>query len=735
MRIYWSALRTLLVLGSCAVPSAAVEVPISIDAEFVHVDQTLAYRTLLSAGGSLRFIEEGMTAKAVLDADRGVCFATVSWRSDPKAPNTPQLFGPVVVCLANPTITEDEFNAWRQGLGQRTLPSIEIDLAASQTPQDNPNLIGKRLWTNLAAASARLFFRGCGESRFRKYSDLQFQPGALQLTSWTDPQGRFQIDLSAKNVSLDKPDETTWQNLLQSCNLTQQLPAKPLPAVSQAFAGGSFRTPPDPSTVFGRLTFLRDALATIVFQKRLGDRESKHLDETLDKIGSALLDARADKALRELDQFRGQVGRFANDGAILPNDAEPLLSLAEGLTGSIETLFVQARLDSRPENYCPSSPACPKPPPCTVSSLYVQQESPPGGDGSAERPFQTITAALAKAQSAGACGVDIRVRGGTYRGDLIITRDTSIQPEGGRATIEGSVINRGPHRLAISSIQILPISIAGADAFGVDVDHPCAKTILVEVAIVGATGYGVRQRGGTLAVVQSLVWGTRSQPSFVTRGTGIYLTCGTRATFTSLHLVQNESAALQVSGTGTEVSATDLRIDDTGDHPTPGLDSGGVPLGMGALQVRFGALLSANFFRVQRSRGAGIAVMGGGRAFFENGAVRETLPRSCVVTTCPEAPYGHNAITHDGGRLSMRNFTLTRAELCGLMMSAGVTGHGEADLSFGEISSSPIGICLQVPGYPRARLLDHVTFTRVGRDIEGTAFAVPEPSDPSELEP
>jgi hypothetical protein len=128
--------------------------------------------------------------------------------------------------------------------------------------------------------------------------------------------------------------------------------------------------------------------------------------------------------------------------------------------------------------------------------------------------------------------------------------------------------------------------------------------------------------------------------------------------------------------------------------------------------------------------------MGGGSAFFENGSVRDTGPRSCAETTCPESPFGHNAIAHDGGRLTMLNFALTRASLCGLLLyGTAETGWAEADISHGLVSESPIGICLQVPGYPRARLTNHVVFTDLGRDIEGTAFAVPTPSNPTVLEP
>jgi hypothetical protein len=683
----------------------------------------------MSLGGFVRVIEDeqGMTAKAFFDAERDACFATVSWQSDPKPPNMSQRVGPVVVCLANSTIREDEFNAWHKKPGHRTLPPIEIGLAASQTPQDDPHLTGKRLWTNPAAGSARLFFRGCGESLFRTYSGLQFQPGAVQLISGTDPHGRFQVSLSAENVLLDEPDETTWQNLLQACNLTQHLPAQPFIGVSQMFTGGSFQAPPDPSTPFGRWVSLRDFIATLVSGKRLGDQESKPLVKILDEIRSALL-KRADKALHELDQFRRKVGRLANAGAISPNDAGTLLSLVDSVTGSIETLFASPPLDSGPETYCPSG-ACPVPPPCAFTTLHVQQGSrPAGADGTPGRPFPAITAALAHAETAGLCGVELRVGGGAYRGDLNISRHTSIL--GGRAGvfILGSVVNRGGHSLLISRAHIRPVSIGGADAFGVHVDHPCANTVLLDVAILGATGYGIRHRGGTLIVLRSEVRETRSQPDFVTRGTGIYLTCGTRGIFTNLLLLENESAALHVLGTGTEVSATDLRVEDTGDHPT--LNS--FPLGMGALQVRFGALLRATFFRVERSRGVGIVVGQGGSAVLENGFVRRTLPRSCAETTCPEEPFGHNAAAVDGGALSMLNFALRDCGLCGLLIAP---EDGQADLRYGEISGSPIGICLQVPGYARARLTDHVEFIDVGRDIEGTAFAVPEPSDPVELSP
>ena len=89
----------------------------------------------------------------------------------------------------------------------------------------------------------------------------------------------------------------------------------------------------------------------------------------------------------------------------------------------------------------------PPPPPVAGGVFAVSAEAPPGGDGSAARPFATIAACVAVASRAAAMST-CRVRAGVYREAVVVEaqRGVAIVGDGvGRTVLQGSLPLDGLH--------------------------------------------------------------------------------------------------------------------------------------------------------------------------------------------------------------------------------------------------------------------------------------------------
>jgi len=332
-----------------------------------------------------------------------------------------------------------------------------------------------------------------------------------------------------------------------------------------------------------------------------------------------------------------------------------------------------------------------------------------GGEGGKAR-FPTVREALRHAAREEACAVKLRLGPGEHRGSFRVDRDTEILgPESGRATILGTVSLRGPHALRMRSVHLRDAGRPGA----VIVDHTDARLELRYLTVAGATGHGVRQRGGRLLMDRVNVLGTVASASFSASGVAVALGEGVRARLTGVTLSGNEGQALVARGRGTRVLASRLRVVAT-DHrpgsPLPALHAPsslrtnvGAPNkgtfsaprpdpdpvgedgqfdGTGAVEVAHGATLLARGLRMSSNEWLGLHVHDGGRAHVRGGFVR-----------------GTRSVGSDGGvnvgvlagTAELGSVTLAGGDLAGLL----VARDGAVRIRESTVTRNPIGVILR----------------------------------------
>ncbi len=173
--------------------------------------------------------------------------------------------------------------------------------------------------------------------------------------------------------------------------------------------------------------------------------------------------------------------------------------------------------------------------PVDAATVYVDAAAAPGGDGSAAKPFTTIGAAVAKAMP----GQLVAIAAGTYAEALVLDKPLKLVgrcPE--QVAIDGGAavaVAVGPgasgtelRALAIRGANIgIVVVHATATIASVWVDHTGwtgvnaelgADVTLEDSLVDGATAVGVRARGAKLAVVRTVVRGTRPIPDADAQG-------------------------------------------------------------------------------------------------------------------------------------------------------------------------------------------------------------------------
>lgn len=303
-------------------------------------------------------------------------------------------------------------------------------------------------------------------------------------------------------------------------------------------------------------------------------------------------------------------------------------------------------------------------PGCVPLELTVVADGP--GDGG--RRFDSLRAALRHASRAEACAVRVQLSAGEHRGSVALDRDTEIVgPDRGQAFFRGTLSMRGPHRLSVRGVHLRGAGRPGA----VSVDHPEALTELSYLTVSGARGYGVRQRGGRLALDRVNVVSTSSHPAVVGSGAGILVEEGARTVLDGVTLFGNATGGLVLRGPGTRAHARTLRVTDTGAASEPG-----------AVRISGGATLLAEGLRLDGNEVAGLHVLDGGQVHLRDGLLRRT--RSA-------GKRGGVNVVVDGGTAELRDVTLADAGLAGLV----VDGGGAVTLRNGSVARNPIGVSLR----------------------------------------
>jgi hypothetical protein len=123
---------------------------------------------------------------------------------------------------------------------------------------------------------------------------------------------------------------------------------------------------------------------------------------------------------------------------------------------------------------------------------------------------------------------------------------------------------------------------------------------------------------------------------------------------------------------------------------------------------------------VDRASGLGVYASEEGLIELEDAVIRQTRPQVCPGCPFFDSAMGVGAYTR--GRVSLTGFSIASSGLCG----AQVAVAGELDLRNGEVRGHDIGACIQIDGYPLARISDDVAYYDNGTNLEVTMLPVPD---------
>jgi hypothetical protein len=301
-----------------------------------------------------------------------------------------------------------------------------------------------------------------------------------------------------------------------------------------------------------------------------------------------------------------------------------------------------------------------------------------------------------------------------------------------------AVVLRDGARLEASRTSIL-----GAEGIGLAL-HDRSSASIDDTIVAGAstgradTGFGIavagesriearrvvladHERGGILGTgagssidAEDLsITGTGAGPS----GFGIGLGAGIVGELRRVRLEHCSGAGVLVTGAGASITFADLAVRSTDARADGSFGR--------ALEAQDAALVRVERAIFESNREVSVLAVTGGVVELSDVRVIDTLERACSDTTCSDAP-GGSGLGAYGGTLRASRFEVRRASLCGAQIALG----GDMDLTDGEIAESPVGACVQVPGYDLARLTASVLYRDNGVAVDSPTHAVPVPADP-----
>jgi hypothetical protein len=635
------------------------------------------------------------------------CFTLAAWEASTSPPLSAR---PAGICLADAGADESTINALMGGTR-----GLNADLRIPLEPGTAGDLV------NSATVISRLFLRGCGSDSYRLLGELEIGPGLLLVNRGTDSAGRPSLDLTGAGLTLGSFPSSIWTEILSNCDGSAiGLPANPSSGVSTSFLGTSTNPPLDPNTIGGQLEGLIDAVDLLVNQQTLALRGGRRLLAKLDRVTRKLSRGRTNSALRGLTRFDGTVSNYVAQGALPSQAGNDLHIRSNALGTAIQDLGSGPAVPAPdPIDYCdPDPPASCPVNTCVYTTYHVTNQrlagSAPAPDGSEARPFLSIGDALARAEELDLCGVEIILRRGQHRGEVVLSRHLRLRGDPDRRTTltgRGSITSTGPYTLEVEDLRLMPFG----EAPGIVADDPCASTALRNVDVIAAKGFGVRQRGGSLHAVDVRVLDTQSEPAFVSRGTGIYVHCGAHASLWRTELAFNDSAALHIADPGTSVEANGLEVRRTGVHPT--IEAGGCRWGrgVGAVQARDSASLELVDFDIRNNLHVGMVVGWDAEADLLIGRISRTR-------RCDSGRGGFDLISTESASARLTLFSLDHGETAG----AYVEGTGEMDLHIGWVEQNAVGAAIRAPAFDLARLRDGVIYRFNERNLQTEALPLPE---------
>lgn len=732
----------------------------ALQAEYQHD----GFRTLISDISDFVLGEDSGNGKGLIVLGGGRGSGIISWQSD----NATDPSGPQTIILASP-ITDQQLNAWlADPIGSQVDPTLFIPVTEMQPPQGIILPDSAKYWSNESDVIARIFVRNCFDDVYRTFGDISIGKNSVTFVTWADEQGDSNVEFFGAGSQL-KVIQETWSAIVSSCGL-QNLPVDAMPGTATNFSGSSVQPPYPPDTLPGQFGHLIDRMRALLYTQTLSDDQARPLLNDLNTASIlSLRNGQSDEALTAMAGFNTSVQELASLGIVDVGESKLLIAAANEIRNGISELAAETPPVPNVIDFCPGpAGACETKEPCTRTVLHVSRggKSASKPDGSPAHPYRSIRQALRRAEAGMLCGVDLIVDQGTYRGNITITRDTHIAaryPDDPlRPTIiQGTIENHGPFELGLDDVTI---SYPHRD--GIVSDHACATTILNDVQIIGARGYGIHHLGGILRATKTDVSGTRvSRP--LSTGTGILMSCGAQGQLAGLRITENQSAGLVLAGTGTRVSVLDLMVTGTGTHPRfsnrIGSTWGGVHVQDEAQLTGYGysitdnevfglrvesdaeVNLSGSTYTIERLE-EGFEVCGTDfrwegdppdsedrctagitrpsenmRTVTEMGIANALIARTQAVMDGFGAVSGGANVLVGGGLLRLTNFHLDGSNF-GITLAR----RGEADLDTGIVSNHSVGAIVIIPGYDLSRLENGVTYRDNETGLQASSLPIPE---------
>lgn len=474
------------------------------------------------------------------------------------------------------------------------------------------------------------------------------------------------------------------------------------------------------------ITQLSDAVDELVVSKTLAPGREKALMSSLDEAKAELNQGNAQQVKTHLGIFKRDIKVLIKTGMLSPQAGQPLIDKATEIQERLEGLEIGGWI-AKPLPF--RLTGCVEKPPCRYTILHVSGAARFQGEaeGSRERPFSTIGEALEYGKNLDVCGIEVWISKGSYDDDLILSRSTRIQGDSKESVIiVGSILNYGGYDLSVQDVTIRDTNDHG----GIIIDAPCATTFVMRVLIDQVQRYGIYQRGGTLTIIGTEIRETRAEADSIAAGTGIYLSGGVQAGILSTDIHRNESAGLIIQGAETRVYAGFVTISENQVNPyfqeQINLSS---YFGLGAVQVRQGALLLMEFSHISENYDVGLSIYDNAKSHFRGGTISSTQ-----AVEIGDDNYGGHNIWVINSDLQVSNFTISQASLAGVMIvDALVT------LSDGTVENNAIGVAIRSLDEENPRiaplscLLNHVLYIDNGINLDGSSLPIPEPIEGIDL--
>ena len=331
----------------------------------------------------------------------------------------------------------------------------------------------------------------------------------------------------------------------------------------------------------------------------------------------------------------------------------------------------------------------------SLVTLHVSSRAGYGGDGSEEKPYRTIIAALERAGQVNALSVRVLLSQGSYSGDLSINRDTEIIGDETKPEIVGSITN--------TQFQLT----------------------LRNIKIVQAPMHGLKQSGGRLNMQNCVVKETRQLDANPLSGRAIVLSGGTIAVFDDVHVPSNRGQALYVSGDGTKLTARNFSANHNRIHPqvhNQAITAGSFDY-TGAVEVVEGALVLLEEFTVDGNEFVGLLVRNGARAHLRSGTISSTKGFS----TAGRLYGGRNLGILYESTVEVHDIKVERAESVGIHINESYFSGSNL-----QIHNNPIGVYeTQQPEteYNFFECVHDLEMMNNSLNFEGVALQVPDPED------